>query len=340
MDFIAECIEIKKERNKTMQKVRWAIAGTGNIANKFANAVKNADGAELVAVASRKMETAKEFAEKYDIGKCFGSYQELAEYDGVDAVYVALPHKFHAEHSILFMRNGKNVLCEKPVTVNEKQFKEVRRVAEENNVFLMEAVWTRFLPAMAKIKEIIASGKIGEVLELSADFCYNSSNFDHAIFDSECAGGGLLDVGIYGLNFASMFLGDEITDVKASAYVNNNVDERLNVLLTYKNGAIARVSSAITLAKPEDAWIYGSKGHIYLPRFYSISEFDVVVDGKREKYSVPYKGNGFEEEIEECNRCILAGKKQSDIMSLNQTGIIMKLMDDIRKQIGVVYNVD
>ena len=323
-----------------MKKVRWAIAGTGNIANKFANAVKNADGAELVAVASRKLETAKEFAEKYDIEKTFGSYQELAEFDGIDAVYVALPHKYHAEYSMLFMRNGKNVLSEKPVTVNEKQFKEVRRVAEENNVFFMEAVWTRFLPAMLKIKEIIASGKIGDVLETSADFCYNSSHFDHAIFDSVCAGGGLLDVGIYGLTFASMFLGDDIVDVKPMAYVNNNLDERLNVLLSYKSGAIARVSSAITLEKPSDAYIYGTKGYIYVPTFFGASEFDVVVGGNKENYSVPFKGNGFEEEIEECNRCILAGKKQSDIMSLNQSGIMMKLMDDIRKQIGVVYNVD
>lgn len=323
-----------------MKNVRWAIAGTGNIANKFANAVKNADGAELVAVASRKLENAKEFAEKYDIEKTFGSYQELAEFDGIDAVYVALPHKYHAEYSMLFMRNGKNVLSEKPVTVNEKQFKEVRRVAEENNVFFMEAVWTRFLPVMAKIKEVIASGKIGDVLETSADFCYNSSHFDHAIFDSVCAGGGLLDVGIYGLTFASMFLGDDIVDVKPMAYVNNNLDERLNVLLSYKSGAIARVSSAITLEKPSDAYIYGTKGYIYVPTFFGASEFDVVVGGNKENYSVPFKGNGFEEEIEECNRCILAGKKQSDIMSLNQSGIMMKLMDDIRKKIGVVYNVD
>ncbi len=320
--------------------VRWGIVGTGSIANKFAKAVKNADNAKLVAVASRTKESADAFGDKYDIEKRFASYEDLATFDGVDAVYIALPHTLHAPTTKLFMESGKHVLCEKPITINEKELLEIINLNADKKVYVMEALWTRFLPTINKIKSMIDQDIIGDVLEISADFCYNCIDHSKMIYDNAYAGGSLLDVGIYGLNFASIFLGDNVTDIKTAAKVKCGVDERLNVLLTYENGAIARISSAITLEKPATAYIYGTKGYIRIPTFFGPSQFEVTVSGKTTKYEVPFKGNGFEEEIEECNKNILNGKTQSDIMPLSKSLIITKLMDKIREQIGLVYDAD
>ncbi len=325
-----------------MQQVKWGILGTGEIANKFACAVTNADGAELVAVASRRAESAKAFAEKYGIPVTFSSYEDLINYGGVDAVYIALPHSYHIPYAKRLMQAGKNVLSEKPVATNRKELAQAQSLVAESGLFMMEAMWTRFLPAIAKIKDIIAAGVIGHVLEVSADFCYAQPDLNHHVYKREYAGGSLLDVGIYGLTFASIFLGDEIADIKSAAYKANGIEERLNLLLTYKSGAIARISSAITLYKPADGYIYGSKGYIHVPDFYKAENFEVVTDdgGHTETYCVPFKGNGFEEEIEECNRCILAGKSQSDVHPLSQSAVIMEIMDTVREQLGIVYDAD
>ncbi len=325
-----------------MKNVKWGIVGTGTIANKFAAAVRNSVGAELVAVASRKTETAKAFAEKYQIEKYFSSYEEMAAEEEIDAVYIATPHTHHAPCSALFMNAGKNVLCEKPITVNSGELSMLRELQKEKNVFLMEAMWTRFLPVISKIKEIIKDGVIGEVLEISADFCYNSSDRTGIAYDIKMAGGSLLDVGVYGLNFASIFLGNDVCDIKAVCYKNGGIDDRTNILLTYKGGKIARISSAIALYKPECGYIYGSKGYIHVPNFYGAVEFDVVTDDGEtiKKYEAPFKGNGFEEEIEECNKCISSGKTQSEIMPLSESSKIMEIMDEIRRQVKIVYEAD
>jgi len=323
-----------------MELVRWGILGTGKIANKFAQAVQNAEGAKLVAVASRTEETAKAFAEKYNIAACFSSYEALAAFDGVDAVYIALPHTYHPIYAKLLMEAGKHVLSEKPICANAAQLEELQKIQKEKNVFLMEALWTRFLPAIHQLKHMLQEGIIGEVLEISADFCYNLDDRTHHVFNRRYAGGALLDVGIYGLNFASILLGDDVADIKTAIYENNGVDERTNVLLTYQNGAIARVSAAISLEKPEDGYVYGSRGYIRVPHFYRASEFEVVTQEGSRVYSFPYKGNGFEEEIEECCCCIAAGKTQSSIMPLCQSAAILRLMDAIRRQCGIVYDVD
>ncbi len=325
-----------------MKKIRWGIIGTGFIANKFAVAVRNAEGAELVAVASRRPETAKAFAEKYGVENVFSSYEDLAASECIDAVYVAVPHSYHARYSKMFINAGKSVLCEKPITVNSGELREVRELAKEKGVFIMEAMWTRFLPVMAEVKRLIGEGVIGNVKEVSADFCYNEPDRSQIMFHIENAGGSLLDVGVYGINVASMFLGDEVCDIKATAYVADGIDERTNLLLTYKNGGIARISSALTLRKPEDAYIYGDKGYIRIPTFYGATEFELALDGTDgvKRYSVPFKGNGFEEEIEECCRCIADGKTESEVMPLSASAAVMAVMDEVRKQIKVTYSAD
>ena len=323
-----------------MKTVRWGILGTGNIANKFAQAVLNADGGKLVAVASRSAETANAFADQYNIENRFSSYEAMAEFDGIDAVYIALPHTYHPIYAKYFMNAGKHVLSEKPICANAKQLAELQQIQKEKNVYLMEALWTRFLPAILQLKKMVDGGIIGEVLEVSADFCYAQDDKEHHVYKRQYAGGSLLDVGIYGLNFASIILGDDVASVKASVYEKDGVDERTHVLLTYPGGEIARVSAAITLQKPEDGYVYGTGGYIYVPHFYTASEFTVVTESGSQTYHFPYKGNGFEEEIEECNRCIAAGIHQSGIMPLTQSSIMLRLMDQIRKQTGIVYDMD
>lgn len=319
--------------------VRWGIIGTGNIANKFARAVKNADGGVAVAVASRSMDKSREFANKHGIENCFASYEELLCSDMIDAVYIALPHVYHTEYSIRALRAGKHVLSEKPIAVDCEELERLEKEQKSSGKFVMEALWTRFLPVTNKLKELCSEGEIGEVLEVRADFCYNYDDRTHQIFDKDRAGGSLLDVGIYCLNFASIILGDEVDDVKATAFVNCGIDERLNVTLSYKNGAHAVLSSAITLNKPADAYVFGTKGRIHIPTFYGAKEMTLYKDnGECVHYSLPFKGNGFEEEIEEVNRAVKSGKTQSDIMPLSQSKTITTLMDKIKNQVGIDHS--
>lgn len=324
-----------------MKKIRWGIVGPGGIANKFAKAIKNVDCAELVAVASRSEQSGKAFAEKYDISNVFCGYESMAKSDVVDAVYIATPHPFHKPCTELFLENKKHVLCEKPICVNAMQAKALQKTAKENSVFLMEAMWTRFLPAVNEAISIVKSGEIGDVLGVSADFCYSSTPKEESkIYLNNMAGGSLLDVGTYGLHFASLFLGSNPELISAVSNVQNGVDVHTHVLLRYRNGAIADISSAIGVKKPPIAYIYGSKGRICLPTFYGAQELLLTVGENTKRIAKPSIGDGFEEEIYEACNCINSGKTESDTMTLNESIAILEIMDEIRKQIEVKYPFD
>ncbi len=320
-----------------MENIRWGIAGAGGIANKFAKAVKNVEGATLVAVASRSEERGKNFAEKYGIENVFTSYEEMAASSMVDAVYVATAHPFHKSCSEIFLKAKKPVLCEKPLCVNAKEAKELAACAKKNDVFLMEAMWTKFVPATKKAREAVALGKIGDVMGISADFCYRAEKEDEPnLFNVNMAGGSLLDVGVYGLHYASLFLEENPVEIKSVAKIEDGVDTVMEVLLKYENGAIAKISSATRLSKPADGFIYGSKGRIYMPCFYGANELYVG----SEKIDAPAIGDGFEEEIIEVCRCIREGKTESDTHPLSSSINILTQMDEIRKQCGIIYPAD
>jgi len=324
-----------------MKTIRWGIAGPGTIANKFAKAVKNVEGAALVAAASRSLDKSQKFAEMWGIPTAFSSYEQLAQSDEVDAVYVSTIHPFHQSCAELFLKAGKHVLCEKPLCVNEKQARQLQQCAEENGVFLMEAMWTRFLPAVREALSIVQSGMIGDVMGLEADFCYASSPAEEEkLFDANQAGGSLLDVGIYGLHFASVFLGKDPKKVSVVSHVEDGVDLHTQVTLQYESGAMATITSAIGLQKPESAYIYGTKGYLYLPTFYGAQELTLCKDGNETKILKPSIGEGFEEEIMEVCDCIRADKTQSDALPLEETIRIIRMMDGIRKIIGVRYPMD
>ena len=325
------------------QKIRFGIVGTGTIAHRFAEAIKNVDNAELVAVASRTKENAEKFGCEFDIPARFDSYEKMALSDVIDAAYIAVPHSGHIGCSCLMMNNGKHVLCEKPMAVNSKESEEMFRCARENNVLLMEAMWARLVPGTIKMLELVENGVLGDILGVEGKFCYSmdEDEMDHHVFKRENGGGSLLDVGVYGLNFASWYLGKDVETINAQSDIYNGVDSHTCVLLKYKNGAIADISSAILLRKPNEGYVYGNKGYARLLRFYAPQEIDIYLNnGETVKIPVPYAGNGFEEQIAHFSECVSKGLKESPVVTHEQTLYITKQVDKIRKITGVEYPQD
>lgn len=325
------------------RKIRFGIVGTGTIAHRFAEAIKNVDNAELVAVASRTKENAEKFGCEFDIPARFDSYEKMALSDVIDAAYIAVPHSGHIGCSCLMMNNGKHVLCEKPMAVNSKEAEEMFRCARENNVLLMEAMWARLVPGTIKMLELVENGVLGDILGVEGKFCYSmdEDEMDHHVFKRENGGGSLLDVGVYGLNFASWYLGKDVETINAQSDIYNGVDSHTCVLLKYKNGAIADISSAILLRKPNEGYVYGNKGYARLLRFYAPQEIDIYLNnGETVKIPVPYAGNGFEEQIAHFSECVSKGLKESPVVTHEQTLYITKQMDKIRKITGVEYPQD
>lgn len=324
-------------------KIRFGIVGTGTIAHRFANAIKNVENAELVAVASRTKENAEKFGDEFGIPVRFDSYEKMAQSDVIDAAYIAVPHSGHIGCSCLMMNNGKHVLCEKPMAVNYRETEEMFRCAEKNNVLLMEAMWARLVPGTLKMLDLVENGVLGDILGVEGKFCYtmDEDEMDHHVFKPENGGGSLLDVGVYGLNFASWYLGKDVETINAQSDLYNGVDSHTCAILKYKNGAIADISSAILLRKPNEGYVYGSKGYAHLRRFYAPQEIEIYYNnGETEKISTPYAGNGFEEQITHFCECVSDGLKQSPVVTPEQTLFITRQMDEIRKMTGIVYPQD
>ncbi len=326
-----------------MKKIRFGIVGTGNIAHRFAEAIKNVNQAELTAVASRTKENAEIFGNEFNIPVRFSSYEAMAESDAIDVAYIAVPHSGHKACSMLMMNNGKGVICEKPLAVNEREIQEMIECAKKNNVFLMEAMWARLVPGTIKLLELIRDGLLGEIKGVEGKFCYNMDDdeMDHHVLKPEHGGGSLLDVGCYGLSFASWYLGKEIEETHAVCDTFNGVDSHTCAILKYKNGAIADLSSAVLLRKPNDGYIYGTKGFVHINRFYAPQEIEIkLLDGTTQNISVPYLGNGFEEQIIHVCECVSKGLTESPVNTFEQSIFIARQMDEIRKIIGVKYPQD
>jgi predicted dehydrogenase len=317
-----------------MKEINWGIIGLGEIANKFAYAIKRMEGVKLYAVASRTKEKAEAFGKKYDIDahKCYGSYDAILNDKYIDAIYVAVPHTMHKHISIMCLNKGKAVLCEKPATINEEELKEIALVAEKNKTFFMEAMKTRFLPVIQEVKTLLDKGTIGEVTLLQADFGFNAK-FDpsNRLFDKNLGGGSLLDVGIYNVSFSSFIFGNKPSKISSSLYYGiTGVDESAAVNLTYEKGKEALLYSSIKVDSKRDANIIGTEGRITIPRYSNAETAIITVNGKEQKLHMPFEINGFEYEINEVNNCLRENKLQSDIMSIKDSIEVMKIMDKIR----------
>ncbi len=326
-----------------MKKVRIGIVGPGNIAHRFANAIKNVNNAELVAVASRSQENADKFGDEFNIPYRFSSYEAMAKSDVIDAAYIAVPHSSHKDCSILMMENGKAVICEKPLAVNKRECEEMIACAKKNNVLLMEAMWASLVPGTLKMKELVESGILGDIRCVEGKFCYtmDEDEMDHHVLKNENGGGSLLDVGVYCLYFAKWYLGTDIVSTSAVCDIFKGTDSHTHVLMKYKNNAIASISSATLLRKEGGGFIYSTKGFAQLDRCYAPQKISLNFnDGTKEEFSVPFAGNGFEEQIEHFADLVLNNKKESPVNTFEQTLFIAEQMDSIRKQIGITYPQD
>lgn len=322
------------------KKIKWGIIGPGNIAHTFAQAFAAVEDGELYAVASRSLERANEFADTYNMPKRYGSYEELAADPEVEAVYIATPHPFHNEYTIMCLNAGKNVLCEKPIALNASWAREMFECARQNKRFLMEAMWTRFLPVYYKVEEWIQKGLIGDVRILTADFGYRET-FDTKglVFDPDLAGGALLDVGIYPVSLASLIFKEAPAHITGMAHLGETgVDEQSAMILGYDKGQLAILYSAVSTDSKHEARILGTKGSIYIPDFYRASKAVLEIPGEEPRtVEYPHPVKGYCYEIREANRCIKEGKLQNDRMPWDESVTIMETMDRIREQWGLKY---
>ena len=321
--------------------IRWGIIGCGGIARKFAKCIKDVDGTELVAVASATPGKAEKFAKEFGIGAAYGDYQQLVDRDDIQAIYVATTHNFHYENVKLALEHGKAVLCEKPFTVAAWEAEALVALAREQKLFLMEAMWTRFLPAMRQVRAWLADGVIGELRQIRADFGFNATfNPEGRMYNKALAGGALLDAGVYPISFANMVAGAPMAVEALADIGSTDVDEQSFFLFRYETGAIASLSASVRAPVEVRAEIIGSEGKIIVPRFISATSAELQRYQAREtlQKSFPYPdGQGFEFEIQEVVDCIRQGKLESAVMPLDETVSIMRTIDVIRGKLGLVF---
>lgn len=322
-----------------MTPIRWGILGTGNIARKLAHDIGTMDDAEVVAVGSRSQANADAFASAQSVPNAYGSYNELIRDPNVDVIYVATPNHMHYQNTMACLRSGKPVLCEKPFALNTRQAQEMIDYAERHNLFVMEAIWSRFIPAHRKLYDLAWTGALGEIRMIDAEFGFRAQ-FDPAsrLFDPTKGGGALLDLGVYALALVVKLLGtpDRVTGfAQLSA---TGVDEQSAIVLGFPSGAVASISCAIRTQLSNDARIYGTKGRARLHEpFWRPDELTTVIDDIEQHYAIPRENWGYQHELEEVHRCLREGHVESPLITHDDTLTIARIMDDLRKQWGVTY---
>lgn len=321
-------------------KIRWGILSTGNIARQFASGLALHPEAELVAVGSRTEASAAEFAAQFGVARHYASYTALAQDPDLDVIYVATPHNLHCENTLLCLQAGKAVLCEKPFAINAAQTQAMIAEARQRKLFLMDAIWTRFLPIMVKLRHLLADGAIGEVRQLQADFSFRTAFDPHSrLFDPALGGGALLDVGIYPLSLASMIFGPP-SEIRSLAQLGQTgVDEQSAMLLGYPQGELALISAATRTPGPQVAHILGTEGRIEIPRRWWMPERMTLIrpDHEPEEFHLPIEGNGYQYEAAAVHHSLQHGQLENAIIPLDETLSLMQTLDSIRAQWGLVY---
>ena len=320
--------------------IRWGIIATGGIARGFATELRDIEGAVMQAAASRSAERAEAFAAEFGVERAYGSYEELAADPDVDIVYVASPHSHHHEHTMLCLDSGKAVLCEKAFAMSAGEARDMVEAARARKLFLMEAMWTRYLPAIRRVREWIAAGEIGEVKMVKADFGFRFPwDPEHRLLKKELGGGALLDAGIYTSSFASMIFGEQPKRIESTAHLGSlEVDEWLAALFDYGDGRIAVIANALRLPMRTEAFIFGTEGRIELPFFLGAKSAKLVrTDDSEIEFTDTQAARGMHHEAEEAMRCIRAGERESPLMPLDETVAIMETLDTMRGQWGLAY---
>jgi len=320
------------------KSINWGIVGSGKIANKFARDLFLVEGGQLVAVASRSLEKAKIFAEAHKVESYYDDYQSLYDDPQVDIIYIATPHDSHMEYSIKAMDAGKHVLCEKPIGVNNAQVQKMVEASNRNQVFLMEAFWTRFNPSMIEVLEKINKGEIGAVNYINADFCfYKEAPPESRMYNMDLAGGSLLDVGVYPIFLAYQIFGYPKEILATARFHETGADIQTAAIFKYEQG-LANLTSGFASKSDMISKIYGSEGSIMMNApWHHTNSYHIIKDGESQLIKHPLLGMGFSYEIEECHQCIRMNKIQSDLWSHQNSLDLISIADEIRNQIGLKY---
>ena len=319
---------------------RWGILGPGNIAAKFAAGVAALADQEVVAAGSRTQASADRFADRFDIRRRHVGYEALVADPEVDAIYVATPHNFHREHTLLALRHGKHVLCEKPFAINAAEAQEMVDAARAAGLFLMEAMWSRFLPIIVEARRLIADGAIGAVQMIQADFGFRASfNPASRLFDPALGGGALLDVGVYPVSLATMLLGEPDRIAAVAALGATGIDENTGMLFGYPGGEVALLATTVRASTLQEAIILGSNGSIRLHSPWWVGNTLTLQRAGHDAEVIvrPFIANGYSHEAMEVADCVRAGKLESEVMSLDESLRVMRLLDTVRAQLGMKY---
>lgn len=314
------------------EPLRWGLIGTGGIAHSFAADLMFTESGVPVGVGSRRLETATEFADRFDIPNRHASYEALVEDPDVEAVYVATPHPLHHADALLALRAGKPVLVEKPFTMNAAEAEDLVATARAAGLFLMEAMWTRFLPHIAEIRRLLAEGALGDIVTVTADHGqWFAKDPDFRLFAPELGGGALLDLGVYPVSFASMVLGKPERIVTLVDPAFTGVDGQTSMLFGYAGGAQAVLTCTSSAKSPTRAAIVGTEARIEIEGvFYAPTAFDLVSrTGERSRFEVPHEGHGLWHQAEEVARCLRDGLLESPLMPLDESVEIMRTIDAV-----------
>ena len=322
------------------EEIRWGIIGLGKIANLFAHDLLLVEGSRLQAVASRDAERSRAFAARYGADVCYSSYEELVSDPQVDVVYVATPHVFHFPHSMLALSHGKPVLCEKPLAMNQSEVQAMMDEAGSRGLFLMEALWTRFIPATGKVLELLGEGAIGEVLSVEADFGFLADTDPlKRMYNLALGGGSLMDIGIYPVYLSLLTMGLPHEVHAMATFASTGVDNFCTMEFDYGHGRKAFLESTTLRNTPTGAVIRGSKGVIRMhPRFHHCKKLSLQTQESTREFEIGYRGNGFCDEIEEVMHCLRAGKMQSEKMPHSMSLDLIRTLDRVRAEIGLMYN--
>ena len=317
------------------EPIRWGLIGTGWIADSFAADLAFTESGRVVAVGSRRIETANRFADRFEIPNRHGSYEALVADSEVDVVYVATPHPMHHPNALLALGAGKPVLVEKSFTMNAAEARELVAAARARKLFCMEAMWTRFLPHIARIRGLIADGALGEIVTVSADHGqWFAQDPEFRLFAPELGGGALLDLGVYPVSFASMLLGAPETIVALIDPAFTGVDGQTSMLFGYASGAQAILTCTSLARSPTRAAIVGSEARIEIEGdFYSPSPFTLITrTGEQTRFDEPHRGRGLWHQADEVARCLRGGLLESPLMPLDESISVMQTMDEVLAQ--------
>jgi len=320
--------------------IRWGILGTGRIARDFATGLIDTPDAVLAAVGSRTQASAQAFADEFAVPLAYGSYEDLAASPDIDIIYIATPHPMHAENTMLALHAGKAVLCEKPFALNRREADQMVALARAKGLFMMEAMWTRFMPALAEVKRIIASGEIGAVTQVQADFGFSATlDPEHRVNNLALGGGALLDLGIYPLSIACAILGPA-ESVQAQAIMGaTGVDLTTAFTMKHAGDTLSVCSCSLRARSASELTVSGTRGSVRMERMFHMSE-RVTVDlesGPSRTVATPWLGNGYTHEAIEAGRCLREGLLEHPAMALDETLALMGVLDTIRAQIGLRY---